>query len=131
MGTNYYLHEKPPCPHCGRGYEPLHIGKSSAGWCFSLHVDPEQGINDLSDWESRWSSPDAEVRDEYGDKITLRGIRAIILGRSWNSAMGRDEQWHRDNCAVRGPAGLARHRVGAHCLSHGDGTYDLILGEFS
>ena len=49
MGTNYYLHRPRTneCEHCGRADEapPLHIGKSSSGWCFSLHVrradDPE------------------------------------------------------------------------------------------
>ena len=41
MGTNYYLHKKPPCEACGHEPAPLHIGKSSGGWCFSLHVIPE------------------------------------------------------------------------------------------
>jgi hypothetical protein len=56
MGTNYYS--------VRRGVEELdsdafwalrdedsddclHIGKSSLGWCFSLHVIPERGINTL------------------------------------------------------------------------------------
>ena len=33
MGTNYY-HVSSVCPHCGRGDEDLHIGKSSMGWAF-------------------------------------------------------------------------------------------------
>ena len=37
MGTNYYL-ETDACDKCGRGDGPLHIGNSSAGWCFALHV---------------------------------------------------------------------------------------------
>jgi len=48
MGTNYYLvkNERPPCPCCERTYvqERLHIGKSSGGWCFALHVIPEMGM---------------------------------------------------------------------------------------
>ncbi len=56
MGTNYYLHEKPDCECCGRPFEALHIGKSSSGWCFSLHVMPEDMINTLDDWRSKWSS---------------------------------------------------------------------------
>lgn len=39
MGTNYYLRPD-PCECCGRGLEPLHIGKSCMGWCFRLHVYP-------------------------------------------------------------------------------------------
>jgi len=38
LGTNYYWQESEPCAACGRGYEQVHVGKSSAGWCFSLHV---------------------------------------------------------------------------------------------
>jgi len=34
---------KQPAPIAGGGDERLHIGKSSAGWCFSLCVDPERG----------------------------------------------------------------------------------------
>jgi hypothetical protein len=32
MGTNYYLHNQQP------EFEPIHIGKSSGGWYFSLHT---------------------------------------------------------------------------------------------
>lgn len=65
MGTNYYLEPKPPCQCCGRPFEQLHIGKSSAGWCFALHVIPERGIKDLDDWVRIWSQPEARIVDEY------------------------------------------------------------------
>ena len=43
MGTNYYFEDSSEvCECCGRGAESLHIGKSSGGWCFSLHVMPER-----------------------------------------------------------------------------------------
>lgn len=42
MGTNYYLHwPEKRCDHCGSvssRRDPLHIGKSSAGWHFSLNT---------------------------------------------------------------------------------------------
>lgn len=66
MGTNYYLQEKPPCDKCGREFERLHIGQSSAGWCFALHVIPELGINNLADWKKRWEEHPSVIRDEYG-----------------------------------------------------------------
>lgn len=63
MGTNYYAEYQPPCPTCGRQDPPLHIGKSSAGWCFSLHVIPELGLNDWPEWEA-WlaGSPGVDSR---------------------------------------------------------------------
>ena len=62
MGTNYYLYQKPDCECCGRPFEPLHIGKSSAGWCFALHIMPEDGISTLLDWCALWSAPGAFIR---------------------------------------------------------------------
>jgi hypothetical protein len=58
MCTNYYL------KHPDGLY--LHIGKSSAGWCFSLHVMPEAGINSLDEWRSLFCDPYALIQDEYG-----------------------------------------------------------------
>lgn len=82
MGTNYYLHrsDKPHCASC-TCYERLHIGKSSAGWCFSLHVMPEAGINSLDDWRLKFSQLGAAIFSESGrlvdpgemlDEITAR-----------------------------------------------------------
>ncbi len=134
MGTNYYLHEKEPvtCEHCGHTEktEPLHIGKSSGGWCFSLHVIPDEGLNSLEDWEARWSRPGAFIKDEYGDAQTPEDMRATITERSrasfsdWtNSALAR-------NNAEHGPQNLMRHRLGGSCIGHGPGTWDYITGEF-
>ena len=130
MGTNYYLIEK-TCPHCGRGDERLHIGKSSAGWCFSLHVDPDMGINSLADWEARWSKPDASIVDEYGEGVSPADMLRTITQRSWKGHATDDPHWLAQNEAVPGPNGLARHRIGRHCIGHGESTYDLMPGEFS
>jgi hypothetical protein len=46
MGTNYYMPVE-KCDHCGHKPKALHIGKSSAGWCFSLNTHPAEGINRL------------------------------------------------------------------------------------
>ncbi len=136
MGTNYFLHA-PACPHCG--YEeqpPLHLGKSSAGWCFGLRVRPEEGLEDLADimalvlhrLEAGWS-----LRDEYGDDIPVKEWRGVVTDRAWPLAVDhRTQAWFDENHAVPGPAGLVRHRVdGWHCVGHGPGTYDYIAGEFS
>ena len=139
MGTNYYLHVKPDCECCGRPFDALHIGKSSGGWCFSLHVLPEDGINSLDDWRALWSAPGAIVRNEYGDTVSIEEVESVITDRC--SAKGFDDaawpgyhneqHFHNLNHSERGPNGLLRHRVGPHCLGHGEGTWDYLPGEFS
>ena len=138
MGTNYYLY-KNVCEHCGRGDGPIHIGKSSAGWCFGLHVDSEIGVNSLDDWKCVWSQPGSVIKDEYGEVISPSRMLQVITERSWpkrNFTSGgfyRDEQhFMESNHAVRGPKNLVRHAIdGWSCIGHGEGTWDLCKGEFS
>ena len=131
MGTNFYLHEQSPCPTCGREYDRLHIGKSSAGWCFALHVDPDAGIHDLPDWEARWAKPGAVILDEYDRLLSPSDMRLIVMARArMGSETPEDWYWYFVNDATPGPEGLARRKLGRHCIGHGDGTWDLITGEF-
>lgn len=114
MGTNYYLHEKQPetCPHCGHApnYEPLHIGKSSGGWCFALHVIPHEGLNTLDDWQQRWSQPGSFIKNEYDEPIDPAEMLERITNR---------------------PGDMRRHTLdGSHCIGHGPGSYDYITGWF-
>jgi len=143
MGTNYYYHKSPPCPHCGRNDEPLHIGKSSGGWCFSLHVTPEQGINSLDDWCKLWDNEDTYILDEYDQEITVDKMLCIIKERKGYGDLRWDKVWfsdkyykseaefHEKSHSQRGPEGLLRHRIGPYCIGHGEGTWDLCPGEFS
>lgn len=136
MGTNFYVESQPPCPTCRREYEQLHIGKSSAGWCFSLRVYPEKGINTLEDWRRIWSGN--TIRDEYGSPVSETEMLEIISQREWKrdsweslaKGYGSEYEFHRRNYSQRGPNGLLRHKLGSNCIGHGDGTYDLIEGEF-
>jgi hypothetical protein len=136
MGTNYYLH-KEICPHCGRGDEPKHIGKSSFGWCFSLHVFPDEGINDLADWRKHWLT--GVIKDEYGDILTPEQMEAKITQRqcktpfsmcSW-SGYKNEAEFHKINGSERGPNDLLRHRLSEYCIGHGEGTWDLLIGVYS
>jgi hypothetical protein len=134
MGTNYYLHEpeENACAHCGRSDKGrvLHIGKSSGGWCFSLHVIPDAGINTLDDWRALWSR--GEIRNECGDTVKPEYMEDTITSRG--ARRGPEDitqSWLRNNGAEIGPRGLARHQIGSHCIGHGEGTWDYILGEFS
>ena len=131
MGTNYYLHTKAPCSKCGRPFEAKHIGKSSGGWCFSLHVIPEEGINDLEDWQKLWSKKGAFILDEYGDRVSESMMMKTITERKWLGTEVVPKQWYLSNFAEPGPNGLARYSLGHGCIKHGKGTWDCITGEFS
>jgi hypothetical protein len=140
MGTNYYWHNPKPCETCGHDpHEPKHIGKSSGGWCFSLHVYPHEDIHDIDGWERLWETPGSWIEDEYGERVAPARMRSVIMDR------GRKEDWdrtplgykswdnfHEMNHSEPGPAGLLRHQImPGHCIGHGAGTWDMIVGEFS
>jgi hypothetical protein len=111
MGTNYYLVEQEEkCPHCGRADEGkrLHIGKSSAGWVFALHVIPEEGLNCLLDWERKFQEPGWKILDEYGRETEAVWLQTLIAGKA---AAGKRER-------------------SSWCLGN-DGTCDLLPGVFS
>lgn len=140
MGTNYYFKapEKEPCACCGRPYETerLHIGKSSMGWCFSLHAIPELGLTDWPEWERYLETANGEIVDEYRCAVTLDELRQIVTERrherpatvplgytSWAN-------FYASNMCRPGPNGLVRH-ASPYCLKNGEGTWDVIEGEFS
>jgi len=139
MGTNYYWHTS-ECSHCGRGDEPKHIGKSSAGWVFALHVYPEEGIEDMDGWERVWKG-EGRIRDEYGTPLTISEMRIVITGRyrseRWDGAppfmYESWQQFHEKNHSEPGPSGLLRTRLTAdrRCTKHGAGTWDCFTGDFS
>lgn len=114
MGTNYYLHA-PKCFHCGKEEEPpIHLGKSSWGWCFSLHIKPEEGIYDWQDVQalieeklcSEWC-----IKNEYDEQISLVDFIKTVTERNGSLMRHTIDHWH--------------------CIGHGKGTYDYIIGEFS
>ena len=85
MGTNYYLRTN-ICEDCGR-YDETHVGKSSCGWKFSLHVfrpvdeDDEQGPTCLKDWRLLWDDPKNQIWNEYGDQVTPEDMACAIDNR--------------------------------------------------
>jgi hypothetical protein len=131
MGTNYYL-KMDICDKCGREdpAKTLHIGKSSYGWCFSLHVIPGE-IPNLSEWQRLF--PLGRIFDEYQEEISVEKMFALITERKGHEGKEHhDEEFHRSNHSEPGPKGLLRHRIDSvHCVGHGEGTWDYIFGEFS
>ena len=146
MGTNFYWLGEPPCPTCGHVNEEVkkHIGKSSGGWVFALHVYPEESIHDLPDWKDRWNR--GEIVDEYGAPISPQAMEECITQRSWSNpaflGYTSEAEFHRLNFSEPGPNGLVRYRVQSGicvvryrvksgiCVDHGAGTWDLCVGDF-
>jgi len=132
MGTNYYWYPKRPCECCERPFEPVHIGKSSGGWCFSLHIILEDGIHDLETWAEKFMIPGSYILNEYKTEISVPEMMDIITQRSWTRKACWTTTEYEQNHAEPGPNGLVRHKVdGRHCVNHGQGTWDCIVGEFS
>lgn len=144
MGTNYYV-EQEACACCHRGPNSLHLGKSSGGWRFSLHVIPELGLNDLKAWRKFLKGK--KIVDEYGSRITQKGMLEIITMRRGDVGkgpppsycMGGGSEWssweayaEATSAEVDWKHGLLKHKLlEGHCVGHGPGPWDYIVGEFS
>jgi len=140
MGTNYFsvkrgLEELDPDAFWDSRQDDsgdiLHIGKSSGGWCFSLHVIPCRGIHDLWDWFDTLLDPDRIIINEYHDPVEFSEMIRIITERGSLRENTWSEEDFKRNCAERGPNNLARHALGNHCVKQGLGTWDCIEGYFS
>jgi len=142
MGVNFYHYDaetEEPC--IGQS----HIGKSSVGWCFALHVYPGE-IDTLEDWLKRLYG-NGYIQDDYGDEITLDALIKLITKRSAAPVPARfngcghlyktrgkpmtQQEFLDKNSAVLGPNNLLRYRLGNGCIGHGDGTWDYLTGDFS
>ena len=102
MGTNYYLHNEQP--EFTPKFTPIHIGKSSAGWYFSLHTYPEIGLNSWEDWKNcldkNINNYNAHIENEYEDKLLISEFISIV------ERSRRDYCWEeeslRQNYAIKG-----------------------------
>lgn len=130
MGTNYYAFSRFECD-CGKVHETehLHIGKSSSGWYFSLHAIPDMELNSLEDWIHFLKQGCICIEDEYGHRLSFEGLLSVIKYRSHITPP--DDFDFASNFAEPGVNNLVRAKIdGLHCLSHGEGTWQMIAGEF-
>ena len=130
MGTNYYVTST---WRVGK----LHLGKSSAGWCFSLYVDSY--IPNLEAWKPILLKN--TIKDEYGKKIPYPEMMKIITERLWEGEYpyicpfrgeikSKEHHAELEGCEI-GPNGLFRYKIdNVHCIGHGEGTWDYIIGDF-
>ena len=79
MGTNYYTPADPPCEHCGRGGEELHIGKASMGWQFLFAPYPELGLTSWAAWQEFLK--DKTIRNEYGQEWSLDDLIGLVKSK--------------------------------------------------
>jgi len=141
MGMNYYLVKEPfkCCSHCGQTVdepETIHIGKSSGGWCFSLH-GIEGFAMSLDEWVPRFY--EYPIIDESGTPITPQEMIGKIKDRSIPSTLQErvdKSKWYSSveemlikNSAIEGPGNLMRHA--SSTIHGGSETWDLVLGDFS
>lgn len=151
MSTNYYLvyNEKvddicPCCGHTTTKQKELHLGKSSSGWTFALHVYPEQGIHTWADimYECVYAiKAGGWIKDEYGTEVEYEMFTGIVENRGSDKTLeekiafmnipGWCSPMAYRSIAVPGPNNLLRYKIDQHCIGHGEGTYDYCIGEFS
>jgi len=126
MGTNFYMMTD-SCECCGH-YDIIHIGKSSAGWCFALKVYPDKGVNSLNDWKGYIYKIRPEIRNDCGDCFSYEDLFDIIENRRSPVGSQRHERYYGEP----GPNNLFRQKIDrVFCVGHGEGTWDYILGELS
>ena len=148
MGTNYYLHIKKPDQKVvtPMSFNTYHIGKSSYGWAFSLHVDEYEGVNSLQDLKNKIleAGENAIIQDEYENIFTLDELLSVILDRSWGNYCASEEVFKTSKHMFPDDSftstrhkiykSMRRHTIdGRFCVgwSSEEETYDLIQGEFS
>jgi hypothetical protein len=114
VGTNYYWHERLKCKCCNRPYPKKHIGKSSFGYAFALHIYPEEGIYNLNDWQKLFNVPNSWITNEYGEIVSTINMNNVIL----RPKAKKEEIFV--HCEVDGK----------HCIGN-EYRVDYIVGEFS
>lgn len=111
-----------------------HIGKSSYGWVFSLHVIPDIGITDMASWIYYLTHPERSIVNESGVEISFDEMITIIKERRAARPPSNLCIQYSPN-AIMGPNNLLRSKIdGNHVIRWGDGghgTWDCVIGEFT
>jgi hypothetical protein len=121
--------------------EDLHIGKSSGGWVFALHVISEKRLYGLPDWMILLDKPDViifeKVDGQLRREISLDDLLKVITERKFEGNDNVNHLFHVVNKSMPAENGLVRKVIdGERCVGHefaADGrgvSWDLIAGDF-
>ena len=116
MGTNYYLTFN-ECDCCKR-MDKIHIGKSSAGWYFSLHVTDE--LNSLDKWIETFKEAGTHIVNEYDDLLSTYDMVKKITERGQEKAPNLSVAELIYNGATLGMNNLLKPSIGTHCVGYAD-----------
>lgn len=109
-----------------------HIGKSTNGWVFSLHIYPEEGIKTFTDWLLLLKDPAKVIVDDRGREVSVEEMVRVITERQGDQETRSVLFDYSRNRAEPGPHNLVRRRIDYMlCVGHGEGTYDYLVGDFS
>lgn len=133
MGTNYFVKtgnkKKVVCEYgCEHIIdEQLHIGKSSYGWKFCLHIMPEKNINELKDWINILKN--GKITNEYGEEVSFDKMMDIIK----NPPIPNDlEEVYKEISPFGDMRIDGDNRLYYYKDTLGkDGGYVIVVGEFS
>ena len=157
MGTNFHLIynemvdvECPCCGHTKKERKKRHLGKSSGGWYYALHVYPEELLGTFDDIRQHVYEvleQGGHIEDEYGGVVpvedwlqcvTVRSAKHPVdyqrdLAEAFGHRRYQSVKHYLDAMqAVEGPNNLLRAKIdGMRCIGHGTGTCDYMVGNFS
>lgn len=110
MGTNYYV-KKNLCDSCKRS-DPIHLGKSSAGWKFLLQAN---GFEHYKNWKEMkaWLA-DKVIENEYEERVSVENFVDLVEKKHadpelWDHHTARPDQNILDDFAKQDPEGYDFH----------------------
>lgn len=138
MGTNYYA-------EFGNRIYPykanrIHIGKSSSGWAFALHLDLTKGLGTFLEWRNFYSQPQIIIRTDAGETIHPKEMTQIITARDYRNykmdpeMLGPLKAWYDvEHGLLRAVCGKSTNLMGDPVCIASDPqvTFDVFVGDFS
>lgn len=115
-------------------YEEIHVGKSSAGWVFLLHIHPDKNIYSLEDYCNIWYDPNIALYNEYDELISPKQLEHTICDRALEDdrlTQAEIKQFCKENqCRYDASYGLFRYDLDEFTIPTSK-SYDITTKDFS